>query len=128
MQKLSLLLMTVLLLVLSSAVLSSRVLSDQPKQTANLQVIIIDSKTSQTTKITDATQLNRFNYFWSQKQPAKTPAVYQWRYQLIIETPRGKSRWVYDPKGYARQVSMDKSIDIFLLSPIRSFNRFLEQE
>ena len=75
--------------------------------------------------MSDENQINRFNYFWAQKQPVRKPQAYQWRYQLTIDSPSGKSSWVYDPRGYAREITLQHSSVIFQLSPVRSFNRFL---
>jgi len=89
------------------------------------EIKITDSATNHVQLINDAKEINRFNYFWSQKQPVSKQQAYQWRYQLIIDSPLGKSSWVYDPKGYAREISMQHSSVIYQLSPVRSFNRFL---
>ena len=89
------------------------------------EIKVIDSKTNQVQFIRDANQVNRFNYFWSQKQPFRKQQTFQWRYQLTIVDQTGTSNWVYDPKGYAREVTMQHSSVTFQLSPIRSFNRFL---
>lgn len=89
------------------------------------EIKITDSSTNHVQLISDANQINRFNYFWSQKQPVRKPQAYQWRYKLMIDGPSGISSWVYDPRGYAREITLQKSSVIFQLSPVRSFNRFL---
>ncbi len=92
------------------------------------QVSIIDSKDNKQRLITDAKQLNRFHYFWSQKQPVRPEQSYDWRYQMTIEEPTGTSRWVYDPKGFAGEITLSKTKAIYHLTPVRSFNRFLIEE
>ncbi len=96
--------------------------------TIRTQVSIIDSKDNRQRLITDAKQLNRFHYFWSQKQPVKQEESYNWRYQITIEEPAGISRWVYDPKGFAGKITLSKTKEISHLTPVRSFNRFLMEE
>jgi len=95
---------------------------------ATLQLKITDANDNQVQLITDKKQLNRFDYFWSQKQPVNKPHNYQWRYQLIIEQQSGTSKWVYDLKGFAREISLHQSTVIYQLGPIRSFNNFLNKE
>ncbi len=96
--------------------------------TIRTQVSIIDSKDNKQRLITDAKQLNRFYYFWSQKQPVRQEQSYNWRYQITIEEPGGISRWVYDPKGFAGEITLSKTKEIYLLTSVRSFNRFLMEE
>jgi len=96
--------------------------------TASSLVTIIDSKDNKQRLISDAKQLNRFHYFWSQKQPVLQEQPFHWRYQITIKGPGGSSRWVYDPKGFAGEISLSKSKVIYRLNPIRSFNRFLMEE
>jgi len=98
------------------------------KTSIKSQVNIIDSKNSKQRLITDARQLNRFHYFWSQKQPVRQEQIYNWRYQIIIEDTGGVSRWVYDPNGFAGEITLSKTKAIYHLTPIRSFNRFLMEE
>ena len=95
---------------------------------ATKQVKITDSTNNRVQLISDEKQLNRFNYFWSQKQPVNKPQAYQWRYQLIILGTSGETRWVYDSKGYAREISVNQSTATYQIMPIRSFNRFLTKE
>ena len=89
-------------------------------------VKITDSKDNKVTLIKDEKTLNRFNFFWSQKQMMKKNLTFKWRYQFIIYGPSGKSKWVYDPRGYAREITMDKSTVTFKLVPIVSFNGILK--
>jgi len=98
------------------------------KATDNRRVEIIDSKSNQVQHLTEAEKLNRFYYYWSQKQPVKSSSQYQWRYQLTLHDQSGKSRWVYDPRGYLREVSMAKTTTVYQLNPSRAFNRFLVKE
>ncbi|PCJ51025.1 MAG: hypothetical protein COA74_00745 [Gammaproteobacteria bacterium] len=91
-------------------------------------VEITDSSSNQQLKITDDARLNRFYYYWSQKQPlhsTKSAQTYQWRYQLQIQDKNEQRRWVYDPRGYAREVTLNKSSVIYQFSSVRSFNRFI---
>ena len=88
---------------------------------------IADSNNAQGVNIINPDQINRFNYYWSQKQPIKKQHSYQWRYQIDFETQSGKNRWVYDTNGYTRKVSMDKSSTIFKLSAPRAINRFIKE-
>ncbi len=92
------------------------------------QVSIFDSKDNRQRLITDAKQLNRFHYFWSQKQPLRQEHNYDWRYQISIEEPGGTSRWIYDPKGFVGEITLSKTKVIYYLTPVRSFNRFLMEE
>ncbi|MCP3674033.1 MAG: hypothetical protein GY829_06135 [Gammaproteobacteria bacterium] len=93
--------------------------------TWSAEIKVTDSSTNQVQLISDAKQINRFNFFWSQKQPVRKQQTYQWRFQLTIDSPSGKSSWVYDPRGYAREITMQQSSVIYQLSPVRSFNHFL---
>ena len=120
----SLLILTILLTVF----LSTTLLATTKKSAATKQVKITDTKNNSIQLISDEKQLNRFNYFWSQKQQQNKPQAYQWRYQLIIQDSSGETRWVYDPKGYAREISMNQSTATYQIMPIRSFNRFLTKE
>lgn len=90
------------------------------------QVLITDSKTKKTIKITKTNTLQRFNYFWSQKQPIKKSHAYQWQYQLLIKGNHGESKWVYDPKGFAREVTLKQTAAIYQVSSARSLNRFFQ--
>jgi len=58
----------------------------------------------------------------------RKPDIYQWRYQLKIINQSGSSSWVYDPKGYAREISLKQSSVIYQLLPVRAFNHFLTKE
>jgi len=91
-------------------------------------VKISDSMRGKEQLITNEKQLNQFHYYWAQKQPVKQHTPSHWRYQITLGSPSKKSHWVYDPAGYTREVSMDKSDVIYRLTPIRSFNRFLTKE
>ena len=95
---------------------------------ATLQVKITDSDDNSIRLITDEKQLNRFDYYWSQKQPVNMAEKYHWRYQLLIDEPSGKSQWVYDNNGYAREISINQASVVYQLGPIRSFNKFLNKE
>ena len=88
---------------------------------------IIDSKNNQMYRLTDDKQLNRFKYLWSQKKPFKNQRPFKWRYQLIIPGSTGETKWVYDPEGYTRKLSVKQTTTIYHLSTTRSFNRFLEK-
>ena len=92
----------------------------------NNQLHIIDSKTNQTITVTDKNKLQRFNYFWAQKQPITKTQTYHWQYQLMINDSNTKSKWVYDPKGFAREVTLNKKATIYQFSSARSLNHFLQ--
>ena len=91
-------------------------------------LIITDSKTNQTIQLIDKVKLQRFNYFWSQKQPIKKSHSYHWQYQLLIKDNNGESKWVYDPKGFAREVTLNQTASIYQVTSARSLNRFLQGE
>jgi len=90
-------------------------------------VVITDSKNQAVFTINTDDTLNRFNYFWSQKQMLNDNKIHQWRYQLLISNQSGETHWVYDPKGFAREITMDNTGKTYLLGTTRSFNRFLQQ-
>jgi len=112
----------------NSAIKSKNTNPKKPIQTQTSTIKITNSLNNRERAISDAKELNRFHYFWSQKQPVKNNKAIQWRYQILISERGKKSRWVYDPKGYAREISLKKSNVIYRLTPIRSFNRFILQE
>ena len=90
-------------------------------------VAITDSTTNLLSKLTDSNKLNSFNYYWSQKQPlhSQKRQSYQWRYQLVIQDNSNTSRWVYDPRGYARELTLNESSKVYQLATVRAFNNFL---
>jgi len=91
-------------------------------------IVITDSTINQQITLTDDKKINRFYYYWSQKQPLQSQKnqAYQWRYQLLIQDNNKSSRWVYDPRGYAREVTLNQSSRIYQFSSVRTFNRFLK--
>ncbi len=91
-------------------------------------VTITDSANNNEWIISNAMLLNRFHYFWSQKQALNNNRPFQWRYQISITEHGKKSRWVYDPNGYAREITFNQTALIYQLNPIRSFNRFIRQD
>jgi len=103
---------------------------NKPIQDTNIAkkyVQITDSANQRLYTVSDDNKLNRFYYFWSQKQPLYTTKQqkYHWRYQLLIHDRNTVSRWVYDPRGFAQEISMQKSSLIYQFTSARSFNSFL---
>ncbi|MFT5521137.1 MAG: hypothetical protein ACI9IA_001737 [Enterobacterales bacterium] len=96
--------------------------------TSSPSVIITDSITNWQSTLTDSKKLNSFYYYWSQKKPfhAQKNQVYQWRYQLLVQDNNKTSRWVYDPRGYAREVTLNQSSTVYQLATIRAFNSLLK--
>ena len=106
------------------------------------QIKITDSKNAKDIFITDPGLINRFNYFWSQKAPLLKQKLkqkhkqkqnlkqqqYQWRYQITIQNSIAISTWVYDPKGYTKQLSLKQTGATYKLTAIRAFNRFLKMD
>lgn len=95
---------------------------------AESSILIRDSRTGQSKTLINSTEINRFNYYWSQRSQRGGKQQYQWRYQLIINDKSGESRWVYDTDGYLREITMGDVSPIYQLTPIRAFNRFLAKE
>ncbi|MFT5452715.1 MAG: hypothetical protein ACI9N9_002210 [Enterobacterales bacterium] len=96
-------------------------------ETTSSSVAVTDSTTHWQSTLTDSKKLNSFNYYWSQKQllHAQKSQAYQWRYQLQIQDNDKTSKWVYDPRGYAREVTISPTSKVYQLNTARAFNRFL---
>lgn len=94
------------------------------------QVKVTVSTKGESHSITETKLLNQFHYFWSQKQPitSSKSLTFRWLYQFVIGEGSGKSSWVYDPRGYAKKVTLKDSSVVFRLSSTRSFNRFLKRD
>ena len=102
--------------------------AEQYKSTTSSPSVIITNSTSNwQSKLTDNKKLNSFYYYWSQKQllHSQKNQAYQWRYQLLIQDHNKTSQWVYDPRGYAREVTLNQSSPVYQLNAARAFNRYL---
>ena len=71
--------------------------------------------------------MKSFYYYWSQKKQlhSQKSQAYQWRYQLMIQDNDKTTRWVYDPRGYAKEVTLNQSSPLYQVNTVRAFNRFL---
>ena len=100
--------------------------SEINKKTQQL-IDITDSKLQQQYQLSDASSINRFNFFWSQKHQLITQnkSHFQWRYQLTVKDKDSLNKWVYDPQGFARKLSLQKNSVVYKFSSPRAFNRFL---
>jgi hypothetical protein len=94
--------------------------------TSSSSVAITDSITNWQSTLTDSKKLNSFYYYWSQKQPlhSQKSKVYQWRYQLLIQGKNKTSRWIYDPQGYAKEITLNQASPVYELGTARALNRF----
>jgi hypothetical protein len=95
--------------------------------TTSPSVAITDSATNLQSTLTDNKKLNSFYYYWSQKRQlhSQKNQAYQWRYQLLIQANNKTNRWVYDPRGYAREVTINQSSRVYQFTTVRAFNSFL---
>ncbi len=91
---------------------------------ASSEVVVRDRAFEVTRTISDATTASTFDEHWQGKRQVDEPPDPDWQYKLDIRTGDDVVRWLYDPRGYARVLTVKKSATWRIRDP-EAFNAVL---